>query len=177
MHFSAAEHLALPCRFATFTPGELHQDGRRYLPTVGLSLAEHHPNAYQLPVVDRHHRVNAQHVGSVGYAQLVLLLCQFRIQSGEPHQGLRVQADGIPGAPRVYGRVTHVAIWEIPATPLPYESLYCEFVIDIGFGRVGVRTHATAPHLAQRLGTQQLMIGDFVEIWRPRIDILTFVPQ
>lgn len=66
MHFSAAEHLTLPCRFATFTPGELHQDGRRYLPTVGLSLAEHHPNAYQLPVVDRHHRVNAQHVGSVG---------------------------------------------------------------------------------------------------------------
>lgn len=176
MIFSAADHLDLPCRFSSFTPGEVHNDGRRYLPTIGLSLADGTRQAYHLPVVDRHHRVHAEDVGSTGSALLVLLLCQFRLQTGIMRQGLHATTDGIPGAPRVYGRVTHVATWEIPVTPLPYQSLYCEFVIDIGVGRVGVRTHATAPQLSQRLGTDHLNIGDWVEIWRPRIDILAFTP-
>lgn len=177
MFFSAADHLDLPCRFASFTPGEVHNDGRRYLPTIGLSLADGTHQAYHLPVVDRHHRVLADHVGISGNALLVLLLCQFRLQqTNTPRYGLHATADGIPGAPRVYGCVTHVATWEIPETPLPYQSLYCEFVIDIGVGRVGVRTHATAPQLTQRLGTDCLVPGDFVEIWRPRIDILAFQP-
>jgi hypothetical protein len=176
MIFSAADHLNLPCHFASFTPGEVHNDGRRYLPTIGLSLAEGTHQAYHLPVVDRHHQVNEHHVGLRGNALLVLLLCQFRLQTNPPRQGLQATADGIPGAPRVYGRVSHVATWEIPETPLPYQSLYCEFVIDIGMGTVGVRTHATAPQLRQRLGTDQLSTGDWVEIWRPRIDILAFQP-
>lgn len=176
MIFAAPEHLHLPCRFASFTPGEVHNDGRRYLPTIGLALAEGTDQAYHLPVVDRHHRVHHEHAGLSGHALLVLLLCQFRLQTGTPRQGLVATADGIPGAPRVYGRVTHVAVWEIPETPLPYQSLYCEFVIDIGMGRVGVRTHATAPQLRQRLGTDHLHVDDWVEIWRPRIDILAFQP-
>lgn len=177
MIFSAAEHLQLSCHFASFTPGEIHNDGRRYLPTIGLSLAAGTPQAYHLPVVDRHHQVNEAHVGLRGNALLVLLLCQFRLQTGMSRQGLQATADGIPGAPRVYGQVTHVATWEIPETPLPYQSLYCEFVIDVGIGKVGVRTHATAPQLRQRLGTDQLIEGDWVEIWRPRIDILAFHPN
>lgn len=177
MYFSAVAHLDLPCTFATFEPGELHPDGRRYLPTIGLSLAAGTSHAYNLPVVDRHHQVDAQHVGHMGSALLVLLLCQFRVQTGATRQGLHATADGIPGAPRVYGRVTHVATWEVPETPLPYQSLYCEYVLDIGMGRVGVRTHATAPQLRQRLGTDQLCVGDWVEVWRPRIDILAFIPH
>jgi hypothetical protein len=176
MFFSAADHLHMPCHFASFTPGEVHNDGRRYLPTIGLSLAEGTDLAYHLPVVDRHHRVDEHHVGQHGNALLVLLLCQFRLQIDTQRQGLQATANGIPGAPRVYGRVSHVATWEIPDTPLPYQSLYCEFVIDIGMGTVGVRTHATAPQLRQRLGTDQLRIDDWVEIWRPRIDILAFQP-
>ncbi|MFZ9858501.1 MAG: hypothetical protein ACO3F2_09265 [Roseiflexaceae bacterium] len=177
MIFSATNHLNLPCHFASFTPGEVHNDGRRYLPTIGLSLAEGTQQAYHLPVVDRHHQVNEAHVGLQGNALLVMLLCQFRLQTSTPRQGLLATADGIPGAPRVYGHVTHVATWEIPETPLPYQSLYCEFVIDIGMGTVGVRTHATAPQLRQRLGTDTLNVGDWVEIWRPRIDILAFQPK
>ena len=177
MIFSAAHHLNLPCRFASFTPGEVHNDGRRYLPTIGLSLGDGTAHSYHLPVVDRHHRIHEHHVGLNGNALLVLLLCQFRLQHDAPRQGLAATADGIPGAPRVYGRVTHVATWEIPETPLPYQSLYCEYVIDIGIGTVGVRTHATAPQLQHRLGTDRLHPGDWVEVWRPRIDILTFIPQ
>lgn len=177
MYFSAAAHLHLPCRFTSFTPGEIHNDGRRYLPTIGLSLGEGTHHAYHLPVVDRHHQVNEQHAGLSGSALLVLLLCQFRLQNEAPRQEIRATADGIPGAPRVYGRVTHVATWEVPETPLPYQSLYCEYVLDIGIGTVGVRTHATAPQLRQRLGTDMLDVGDWVEVWRPRIDILGFIPQ
>lgn len=177
MIFSAIDQLNLPCRFASFTPGERHQDGKRYLPTIGLSLAEGSTLAYQLPVVDRHHRVHAQDVGHMGNALLVLLLCQFRLQTNTTRQGLEATAGGIPGAPRVYGRVSHIATWEVPTTPLPYQSLYCEYVLDIGVGHVGVRTHATAPQLRHHIGTEKLQVGDWVEVWRPRIDILAFVPN
>jgi hypothetical protein len=68
--------------------------------------------------------------------------------------------------------VTQVAVWEVPETPLPYESLYCEYVIDVGVGTVGVRTHATAADLGTLLGTRQLVVGDWVTVRRPRIDIL-----
>jgi hypothetical protein len=70
-----------------------------------------------------------------------------------------------------------VAVWELPTTPLPYESLYCEFVLDIGGGTVGVRTHATAPDLAKKLGTAKVNRGDWIVVRRPRIDILAFTPQ
>jgi hypothetical protein len=67
-----------------------------------------------------------------------------------------------------------VATWEVPTTPLPYQSLYCEYVLDIGWGRVGVRTHVTAPQLHEKIGCSRLHPGDWVEVWRPRIDILQF---
>jgi hypothetical protein len=80
------------------------------------------------------------------------------------------------GVPLVYGQVQAVAVWELPTTPLPYESLYCEFVLDIGGGTVGVRTHATAPDLAKKLGTAKVNRGDWIVVRRPRIDILAFTP-
>lgn len=181
MRFAAIEALDLRCVYGGYEPGELHTDGRRYLPTHRLATVAaqapegvHGHAAYELPVVDRHHRVAAQAVGAVGHAQLVALLCQFRLQSGERQQGFAPQLGGIPGAPLVHGCVTHVAVWEVAETPLPYESLYCEYVIDVGVGTMGVRTHATAPSLAALIGTDRICVGDWVTIRRPRIDILGY---
>ncbi|MFM2033068.1 MAG: hypothetical protein RLZZ297_1833, partial [Chloroflexota bacterium] len=141
MHFAAAALLDLHCVYGRYEVGELHTDGKRYLPTHHLALAAAAAPAgvtglpaYTLPVVDRHHRVAAQQAGAVGSAALVALLCQFHIQTGPLRQGFELQPGGIAGAPRVHGRVVDVAIWEQPATPLPYESLYCEYVIDVGVG-------------------------------------------
>jgi hypothetical protein len=40
-----------------------------------------------------------------------------------------------------------------------------------------VRTHATAPDLAKKLGTAKVNRGDWIVVRRPRIDILAFTPQ
>lgn len=181
MRFTAAAALDLRCVYAGYEPGELHHDGRRYLPTHRFATAAAPARAgvagraaFVLPVVDRHHRVAAQEVGTVGSAQLVALLCQFRCQTGGLRQGFEPQPGGIAGAPLVHGQVTQVAVWEQPQTPLPYESLYCEFVIDVGVGTIGVRTHATAPSLAALIGCARLSEGDWVTIRRPRIDVLGY---
>jgi len=178
MHFAAAAALRLPCTFVAYEPGQTHHDGRRYLPTVMLEMAADPPTGVlplrRLPVVDRHHRVDLTQVGQAGSAVLVLLLCQFRLQQTPYRQGLLPQAGGIAGAPQVFGRVSDVATWEVPETPLPYQSLYCEYVLDIGWGQVGVRTHVTAPRLQDKIGCARLHPGDWVEVWRPRIDILQF---
>ena len=178
MRFAAATALHLPCTFVECVPGQTHHDGRQYLPTVILEMAASSSAELlplrRLPVVDRHHRVDLTHVGQAGSARLVLLLCQFRLQQVPYRQGFQPQAGGIAGAPQVLGRVSEVATWEMPDTPLPYQSLYCEYVLDIGWGRVGVRTHVTAPRLQDKIGCTRLHPGDWVEVWRPRIDILRF---
>jgi len=179
MRFAAIEALDFQATYAAYEMGELHTDGRRYLPThwlasdaVAPARADWTGPAYRLPVVDRHHRVAEQTVGTAISAQLVLLLSQFRVQDSAHRMGFEAVAGGIAGAPLVHGRVTHVAVWEVPETPLPYESLYCEYVIDVGAGTVGVRTHATAVDLAQALGTRRLEVGEWVTVRRPRIDML-----
>ena len=179
MRFAATDALDFRAAYAAYDVGELHTDGRRYLPTHWLASAAVAPGladwtgpVYRLPVVDRHHRVAEQAAGIAVSAQLVLLLSQFRVQDGPHRMGLERVAGGIAGAPLVHGKVTQVAVWEIPETPLPYESLYCEYVIDIGVGTVGVRTHATAVDLAMALGTRRLEVGEWVTVRRPRIDIL-----
>jgi hypothetical protein len=179
MRFAALDALDFRCVYTHYEPGELHTDGRRYLPTHWLQSASVPTNAaawtaptYRLPVVDRHHRCGALAEGTVVRAQLVLLLSQFRLQQGPRKLGFEPVAGGIAGAPLVHGRVTQVAVWEVPETPLPYESLYCEYVIDVGVGTVGVRTHATAADLGTLLGTRQLVVGDWVTVRRPRIDVL-----
>jgi hypothetical protein len=72
--------------------------------------------------------------------------------------------------------VLEVAAWEARAGALPYESLYTELLLDVGSGRIGLRTSLTADSLAAELGKAQLAAGDFVELTRSRIDILAFEP-
>jgi hypothetical protein len=180
MLFAADHALDLPCHFSQLIEGEQYHDGRRYLPTIVLTPPVPHdqaanPLATTLPVVDRHHLVDLTQVGQQGSAKLVLLLCQFKLQSVPYRRGLMDVGSPV-GVPLVYGQVTEVAVWELPTTPLPYESLYCEFVLDIGGGTVGVRTHATATDLAKKLGTAKVNRGDWVVVRRPRIDILAFTP-
>ena len=181
MRFPAADQLALCCRFVHLVPGKLHADGRRYLPLI---LLRPHvppvPDVLSIPllgVVDRHHRVSQALEGRDGVARLVFLLSNVRLQD-PPRQGLEAEAgldaDRASTAPTAYGRVVAVPTWEAEQQHLPYESLYTELLLDIGLGIVGVRTNATADSLAERLGKPRIEPGDWLRVWRSRIDILAF---
>ncbi len=179
MRFTAIAQVQLPCLFQHVIAGETYRDGRQYLPT--LWFTPHTASQTTIPmssvaIVDRHHVVDTQLVGQHGDVQLVLLLSPFMLQK-TPHQRGFCDVGSPARVPQVYGQVTHVATWEVPHTPLPYQSLYCEFVMDVGGGTVGVRTHVSAPNLADRIGTAQLQPGDWVVVPRPRIDVLGFVPH
>ncbi|HET9223199.1 MAG TPA: hypothetical protein VFO07_11885, partial [Roseiflexaceae bacterium] len=130
-----------------------------------------------LGVVDRHHRVDPALEGRVGVARLVFLLSNLRLLD-TPRQGLAAEADladdRASTAPTAYGRVVAVPTWEAEQQHLPYESLYTELLLDIGQGVVGVRTNATAASLAERLGKSRIEPGDWLRVWRSRIDILGF---
>jgi hypothetical protein len=175
MRFPNSEQLTLPCVFERFVPGQLHPDGRRYLPLIVLRVA-----GIEAPigVVDRHHRVDAALEGRAGSAKLVFLLSKVRLQSGEARQGL-VPEDGIaPGrastVPTAYGRVLAVPSWEAEREHLPYEALYTELLLDVGAGVIGVRTSLTAANLAEVIGKPQIEPGDWIEVARSRVDILAF---
>ena len=181
MRFPLAEQLALPCRFERFVPGKLHADGRRYLPLIVLRLTESpSPNVFAVPtigVVDRHHVVDPALEGHEGIARLVFLLSNVQVQD-PPLQGLQAEsglaADRASTSPTAYGRVLAVPTWEAEQQHLPYEALYTELVLDIGLGVVGVRTNATADSMAEHLGKPQIEPGDWLRVWRSRIDILAF---
>jgi hypothetical protein len=179
MRFPLQDKLALPCVFERLIPGRPHPDGRRYLPLIVLRPSAA-PEGLLLGVVDRHHRVREEHVGLAGNARLVCALSALRLQAGSPRLGLEPEPGRQPGAPSlaplVYGRVLEVAAWEAGAGALPYESLYTELLLDVGSGRIGLRTSLTADSLAAELGKAQLAAGDFVELTRSRIDILAFEP-
>jgi hypothetical protein len=175
MRFPDIDQLNLPCVFEQLAPGQLHADGRRYLPLVVLGLND--PNSIrQLAVVDRHHVVDPLLEGRAGAARLVFLLSQVRLIDG-PRHGL---VDAQPGQPRAstmpgaYGRVVSVPTWEAEREHLPYEALYLELVVDIGIGTIGVRTSTTASNLADHIGAARIGPGDWVEVTRSRIDILGF---
>jgi hypothetical protein len=183
MRFPAIDQLVLPCRFESFMAGKLHTDGRRYLPLILLRLPEPPAGAQAVPllgVVDRHHVVDAALEGCDGIARLVFLLSNVRLQES-PRQGLEDEATLTDGrastAPIAYGRVVAVPTWEAEQQHLPYESLYTELLLDVGVGVVGVRTNATADSLAERLGKSRIEPGDWLRVWRSRIDILGFEPQ
>lgn len=173
MHFPLANQLDLPCRLGAVLPGALHPGGRRYLPLLVLQLA----NAFELGVVDRHHRVDEALLGSVGSAQLVFLLSTIRLQQASETAGLFAESSvsGRPSTrPTMYGRVLAVPTWDTEREHLPYESLYTELLLDIGVGVVGVRTSATAQSLAESLGKARIEVGDWLLVERSRIDILAF---
>ena len=180
MRFPAIEQVALACRFERLVAGKLHADGRRYLPLILLQLPRPPADILSVPllgVVDRHHVVDQALEGRDGIARLVFLLSNVRLQE-PPRQGLEPEAELDNGrastAPTAYGRVVAVPTWEAEQQHLPYESLYTELLLDIGLGIVGVRTNATANSLAERLGKPRIEPGDWLQVWRSRIDILAF---
>lgn len=183
MRFPLQDQLDLPCVLKRVLPGQLHPDGRRYLPTIvleldnTLSLA---PTGFLLGVVDRHHRVSAA-FNQRGRARLICALSTLRLQQPPFRQGLLPEpswrADQLSRAPLVLGRVAAVAAWEVERGNLPYESLYAELLLELGGGTLGLRTSLTAPDLAAAIGAATVQPGDYVELERSRIDILSFTPD
>ena len=174
--FPLLDQVALPVRFDRYIPGRLHADGRRYLPLLILAL----PDGARIGVVDRHHLVAPDLVGSAGVARLVFLLSNVALQpDGVDRRGIvpEVIADGrVSTAPDVYGHVVAVPTWEVQRGDLPHEKVYMELLLDVGAGVVGLRTTITADDLVARLGTERFRPGDHVYVSRSRIDILGFDP-
>lgn len=182
MRFPLLEQLDLPCVFEGIVPGQLHPDGRRYLPLIVLrptGRADLLPAGLLLGVVDRHHRVAEEAVGRTGRARLVCALSDLRLQAPPPRTGLRPEAHwpgGVSTRPVLLGRVVAVAAWEASSGHLPYEALYTELSLDIGVGIVGLRTSVTADNMAAAIGKARVEPGDYIELTRSRIDILGFEP-
>jgi hypothetical protein len=182
MRFPLSGRLALPCVFQRFIPGQLHSDGRRYLPLIVLQPTKIESgntlSTLLLGVVDRHHVVDPQLIGCAGVARLVFLLSSVRLQETASRQGL-VAEPSLPDGrastmPIAYGQVIAVPSWEAEREHLPYESLYTELLLDVGAGVVGVRTSVTAESLAETIGKPRIEPGDWLEVRRSRIDILAF---
>jgi hypothetical protein len=186
VRFPLIDMLNLPCTFERLVPGQLHPDGRRYLPllvlrpTVAPATATVTPEGLRLGVVDRHHRVDPAAVGRDGLARLVFALSALCLQQPPYRLGLLPEvvgsAETVSLAPTLLGRVAAVAAWEQGSAQLPYQSLYAELAIDTGLGVVGLRTNITAEDLSATLGAERLAPGDWVELRRSRIDILGFEP-
>jgi len=184
MRFPLLDRCALPCVFERFVPGRPHPDGRRYLPLIVLRLPDRPagvtPPGLLLGVVDRHHRVNPELAGRPGVARLVFALSSVRTQPPPGELGLLPEPAWSPGdvstAPVARAQVREVAAWEEQRGQLPYDALYTELLLDVGAGTVGLRTNVTADDLAAAIGAARLAPGDFVELGRSRIDILSFEP-
>lgn len=174
LRFAHLDQLALACVFERLVPGQLHADGRRYLPQVMLRLAPMSGTITHLEVVDRHHLVDPASQGHAGLAQLLFLLSRIRLQHGAPQQGLFDRHSARSYAPLAFGRIVQVGAWELQRGQLPYETLYTELVLDVGVGTIGVRTSATAPDIAAQIGKETLETGDWIVVERSRIDILGF---
>lgn len=184
MRFPLADRLDLPCVFERLIPGNLHPDGRRYLPLIVLrpTTAPQHtvtPPDLRLGVVDRHHLVAAASAGSAGSSRLLCALSALRLQEPPYRRGFAPEAGWTPGAistsPVVFGEVLAVAAWEVVRGHLPYEELYTELLLDVGHGTVGLRTSLTARSLAEAIGKERLRAGDWVRLDRSRIDVLGFI--
>lgn len=190
MRFPQSHKLYLNCIFERIVAGKLHSDGRRYLPLIVLrptgiahrtETTQVTPPNLLLGVVDRHHVIDQGLVGQPGVARLVCALSVLSLQTPPHRQGLVPEPDAIAGYastnPRVLGRVQEIITWEAERAHLPYESLYTEFLLDIGGGVVGVRTSMTADDLSGVLGKDRIETGDWIELARSRIDILAFDPM
>ncbi len=187
MHFPQLDQVALRCQFEQIVPGQLHRDGRRYLPLLVLrplgllanSPLQVTPPDMQLGVVDRHHLVDQALLGRVGVARLICALSTLEMQQPPYRQGLLPEPaahNRMPSTtPQVLGRVQAVLAWETQREHLPYESLYTELLLDIGGAVLGVRTNLTAEKLSAVLGKDCLEPGDWIALNRSRVDILGFV--
>ncbi len=172
--FPLLDQVALPATFEQYVPGNLHTDGRRYLPLLLFKLA----NDLTIGVVDRHHLVNTQLAGRTGIVRLVFLLSNIALQPpGMQRQGVFAEPTnrgGFTTTPEAYGRVVAVPTWEVRRGALPYDTLHTELLLDVGIGVIGVRTSVTADHLAAKLGKAQFAVGDWIAVSRSRVDILGF---
>lgn len=183
MRFPLADQLAVPCHFERLIPGQLHPDGRRYLPLIILRPLVPEaklPPDFRLAVVDRHHRVREADQGRNGSAQLVFALGALRAQTPPYQHGLLVEAGAHPArseTPTALGQVLAISAWEEGGGALPYRTLYAELTLDLGMGVIGVRTNLTAPDLAVALGVPRLEVGAYARLTQARIDILGFVPE
>lgn len=177
MRFPLIEQLGLPVHFERYVPGRLHPDGRRYLPQLVFRLAD----GQLIGVVDRHHYVDERLAGQVGTARLVYLLSKIVLQQSDTQRQGIVPEITTPGhistSPMAYGRIVAVPSWEVKRDALPYDTLYTELLLDVGYGVVGVRTSLTSDNMALQIGTQQLAVGDWLVVARSRIDILGFSPE
>ncbi len=183
MRFPLLDRLDLPCVFEQLVPGQPHPDGRRYLPLIVLrptGSADELPPGLRLGVVDRHHRVAEGDAGRLGSARLVCALSSVRLQEPPGQLGLRPEPGwrgGVSTRPLILGRVVEVATWEVERGQLPFERLYTELSLDVGFGVIGMRTSLTASSVAGALGKARIEPGDYLELSRSRIDILGFTPR
>jgi hypothetical protein len=172
--FPKLDQVALPVQFERVIAGQLHADGRRYLPLLVLRL----PVGVRIGVVDRHHVVAPDAAGREGVARLVFLLSNVALQPpGEQRQAIvpeRMVDDHVSTAPDVFGRVVAVPTWEVRSGDLPYDVVYMEVLLHVGTGVVGLRTNVTADDLLAKLGTERFQVGDWVHVSRSRVDILGF---
>lgn len=185
MRFPKRELLRLPCHFERFVPGDLHPDGKRYLPLLILrplalprGTGGITPPDFRIGVIDRHHRVAQSDAGRTGIARLTLLLGSIRLQQPPYRQGLLPEAEVAPGHastnPFAFGQIREVLSWETERTPLPYEVLYAELLLDIGIGTIGIRTSVTATDMASTIGGHTMNVGDWITVARSRVDMLEF---
>lgn len=172
--FPDIERLALPCVFERLIPGQLHRDGRRYLPLALLRLSD----GLLLGVTDRHHVLDEILVGREGNARVVFLLSTISLQSEKQQRGLvpeqSYQGGRASTAPEAFGEVLAVPSWELRRGQLPYDSLFTELTLDVGLGVIGVRTSMTAPSIAAAVGKEPIAAGDWLRVGRSRVDILGF---
>jgi hypothetical protein len=172
--FPLLDRIALPATFDSYVAGNLHPDGRRYLPLLLFKLA----GGISIGVVDRHHIVDPELEGRSGLVKLVFLLSDVGLQAlNSARQGIFTEPhnrSGMTTMPEAYGSVVAVPSWEVEQGHLPYDSLYTELVLDVGDGTIGVRTHVTADNLAAKLGKAQFAVGDWISVSRSRVDILGF---
>jgi hypothetical protein len=172
MRFPLYDQLDLPCVFEQLVPGQLHSDGRRYLPQIMLRPTG--AGGLLLGVVDRHHRVALAEVGRAGTARLICALGVVRAQTPPYRLGLAPPAAGWRGGacfdPLVLGRVLELAAWEPVSGPLAAATIYVELSLEIGLGVVGLRANLSQADL----GAQMIAPGDHLELTRTRIDVLGF---
>lgn len=185
MKFSALDRLHLRCLYEQFIPGELHEDGRRYLPNIivtPLNAGPDTPPGARLWLVDRHHRVDPTLVGRTTTMRLLCALSTIRLQTPPFRAGFVPPPGNLPDQPLsdpvIYGQIAEVLTWEVQRAQLPFETLYTELVINVGeAATIGLRTTLSAPRIASLIGRERLTSGDWVEINRSRIDILACLCQ
>jgi len=173
MHFPLTEQLGIVCRFEQQIPGQLHPDGRRYLPQILLRPTR---GGILLAIVDRHHRVTLTDEGTIGRARLVASLGSVRRQRPPYRLGILPESashGGITFMPTLLGQVHEVATLEESSALLASPSTYVELSLNIGVGVIGLRTNLTATDFPDG----SLAPATFLELVRTRIDILEFTPQ